>query len=108
MSGQSLGDADHLADRVERGAGGDVLDELALAPVDDLVHHRGGVPLDRLDQAAQPRPERLADQLPVPLVLRRVHVQDRQAKLGQRLVGLVLDERAAELRGESLVSRLIE
>ncbi len=89
-----LGQADHLADHLQRDLGRHLLDELALAPlahrVDDGVGPLHDLLLEPGDDAGG---EALAHQPAVAVVLGAVHVEDRQAHLGQGLVGLGGDER---------------
>ena len=85
-------EADHLADDLHRHLGGDLLDELRLALLAHVVDHRGGAPLDVLDELRDhPRREALRHQPPVAVVLGRVHhriVRRRLASASSSAVGM--------------------
>ena len=97
-------EADHLADHLHRDLGGDLLDELALAPLAHVVDDDGSArrSISSTSVAIIRGVNALRHQAAVAVVLGRVHVEDREAQLGQRLLVLRRDERAAELGGERL------
>ena len=82
-------EADHLADHLHRDLGGDLLDELALARsiTSSTTVAARLVDVARRSWAIIRGREALGHQ-PAAGVLRRIHVQDRQADLGEHLLVL--------------------
>ena len=103
-----LGDAHHVADDLEREPGGDVSNEVAFAPVDQLIDDQRRGPLHIvLDLRDHPRRERRRDDAPQSGVARIVEVDHRTEEL-EELRRHVEDARGTAPRAEQLgpVARL--